>query len=475
MPPRNENLPPIVRLQAEDRTVWAVSSVDVYRAIAALLPEKTDVVCEIGAAAGYATILAAQRAHLVYAVEKAPEKLDKLKLLATHQPNVRILAADASQPPPQEIRADLLFVDIGGDAPPWRTLAVAERWAESLHSQRVVIRNTKLWRTFLSAQALPNVEAVLTPADEPSLPALPTPLLVERILELVSANTANMLAEALRDAGYRDRKHLREVLIRLGSRSLRPLVTLISDPEAPIAARRAAAEAVRGILREAETVVRDVRECESAIVRGVLGGQAAREAPDPPDMVRLLASEDALIRQQARKRLRRASVVEVKKLVEAVFRPVETVENVVKVLDSLGDARSIDPESVVETALNAPEMPQRAAYDRLVCAILGLGDQKWGKELALALESAASSRGIAHFTQVSALFSTIHMGQESQKSADLLRRAITSGIPSSDLRAALTTSPHPHVRALAGEFDKQISSNRENSPSNKSPRTGRSL
>ncbi|MBM3474530.1 MAG: hypothetical protein FJX75_14800 [Armatimonadetes bacterium] len=456
----------VVSFALGERTYWVVSSVDAYRAMAASWPGPEEVVWEIGAATGAATVLIAKRAAEVHAVEKAPEKLAKLRLLAAGHPNLHVIEADALAAPCHlsPVTCHLLFVDVGGDAPPLRALSVAESWADSLHCDRVVVRNTKLYRALMSARVLgpdtspggaglvcgpstrrrlvcgPSTRRSLVsgPSTRPGGPLPELTVLVERLLEVTAPGVAPRLVEALRNAGFRERKRLQEALGRLGPAALGPLRELVEDQAAPIEARRAAGEVMRGIVRERgqEPFPASDRMSASSLY---LSGETV---PDPVSHLRMLASEDELVRHLGRSRLRKARVPEVRALVEALFRPVETVENVIKVLDALAATGALTPATTVDMALDTAESAPEAVSERLFCSAFGLSDQKWGKELVAALESAGSARGIAPLPHLSALFSTL------QRRPEAARRMLASTSFPPDLRAALLASPHPNVRSL---------------------------
>jgi phosphoglycolate phosphatase-like HAD superfamily hydrolase len=220
------------------------------------------------------------------------------------------------------------------------------------------------------------------------------------------------------------------------------LKALLDDQAAPIEARRAAGETMRRVIREGEKAVRPIGSADEPLTRWVSGLDIV---PDPFDgrlLVRILASEDALIRHLGRDRLRRARVPEVRALVEAIFRPVETVENVIKVLDALAATGILTPAGTVDMALDTAQTASQAVLERLFCCAFGLSDQKWGKELVRALESLGSDRGIAPLPHLSALFSTL------QRHPTAARRLLASTPFPADLRAALAASSHPNVRRL---------------------------
>jgi len=458
---QSEQAAAVVSFALGERTYWVVSSVDAYRAMAASWPGAEEVVWEIGAATGAATALIAKRAAEVHAVEKAPEKLAKLRLLAAGHPNLHVIEADAVAVPGDLLPAtcNLLFLDVGGDAPPLRALGVAESWADSLRCDRVVVRNTKLQRALMSARVLgpdtspgeaglvcgPSIRRRLVcgPSTRPMVGPLPElTVLVERLMEVTAPAVAPRLVEALRNAGFRERKRLQEALARLGTAAVGPLRELVEDQAAPIEARRAAGQTMQRVIRESENSVKSIGPTEAALTRWVSGLDIVPDAFDARLLLCMLVSEDALIRHLGRSRLRKARVPEVQGLVEALFRPVETVENVIKVLDALAATGVLPAAALVELALDSAETAQQAVFERLFCAVFGLSDQKWGKELVAALESAGSARGIAPLPHLSALFSTL------QRRPEAARRMLASTPFPPDLRAALAASPHPNVRSL---------------------------
>ncbi|MFQ6098987.1 MAG: methyltransferase domain-containing protein [Armatimonadota bacterium] len=126
---------------------YVCASAAAYRRLAGRLPGPDDVVIEIGASTGKATKRLAARAGRVIAVEHSDEMLELARAALEGADNVTLLKADAWDLGPvlnETSRADCVFVDIAGSAPPWSTLRLAERYRTQFRPRCLVIRNTRL-------------------------------------------------------------------------------------------------------------------------------------------------------------------------------------------------------------------------------------------------------------------------------------------------------------------------------------------
>jgi predicted TPR repeat methyltransferase len=132
-----------------DCATYLCGSARAYRQLADELPQPDDVVVEIGASTGEATRRLAGRALRVIAVEQSPQMVEMARATLSDAGNVTLLQADARQLAPvlaETARADCVFVDISGSAPPWTTLRLAERYRSQLRPRCLVIRNVRLAR-----------------------------------------------------------------------------------------------------------------------------------------------------------------------------------------------------------------------------------------------------------------------------------------------------------------------------------------
>ena len=130
-------------------TIYVCARARTYRRLAEQLPRPDDVVVEVGSADGKATRRLARAARRVIAIEKAPAIMAKARAAVGHLDNVTLVQADARRlGPVLELvkRADIVFLDISGGAPPEQTLAMGETYRTRLCPRILVLRNTKLNR-----------------------------------------------------------------------------------------------------------------------------------------------------------------------------------------------------------------------------------------------------------------------------------------------------------------------------------------
>jgi len=474
---------PALHFEASGREVSVVSAVEAYRLIAASWVAQSEVVWELGAATGATTALLAQAAKEVVAVEKAPEKLEKLRRMTEEHGKVRVVAADALTASPRDAlegdqRADWLFVDLGGDAPPWRTMAVAERWAEALACGRIVVRNTKLYEALMSCRGsadahghsggngiLPMLhsdhalEARATQGADEGVRA-PTPVLLEWVREATGPEVAARLVNELAGGTYRQRKRLTEALSRLGGAALVPLARLVADKTAPMVGRRAAADMISEIVAGSSVIPDDLQSSlpgQWAVARGLAGrgrepgssGRAARltelvameqgGAVKGELLAAMVADEDEFSRFIARRQLRKRPQDAAQALAEEIGRKGLAARETARALEALGVCEGATPQQVVEWCGDAGA--------RLACAVLGVADQQWAAELLAAFAQTPQARQVAE-----ALEALREAAQRRAKRSELERRlakVIAAGASPEDLREAIAASPHPWMRRVA--------------------------
>ena len=479
---RTEDVPAI-HLSVAGRDVWAVSAVESYRVIAGSWPKAEHVVWELGAATGAATVLAAEVAAEVFAVEKAPEKLDKLRAATAGHENVRMLDADvmAERPSvPADSRADWLLVDLGGDAPPWRTMLVAERWAQALDCSQVVVRNSALFEAASSAAAVGSLteasaaRAVPDAGDAaPGVREASTAVLRQRVLEAVSPEIAARLVDALGKSGFRERQRLVDALADVGHVALQPLVRLVGDTRASLAARRSAAEALKQVLQAIGRAEADALESPSIPVQWAL---AEAEVPERPSvegpgadvvsaekegkaapatsLLRMLADEDEFVRFIARSHLRHAGPEATTALAAEMSASEITVAAMVAGLDALGVSRGLPAEQVVDRALKAAPADQRADVTRrLACACLGVADQKWASGLWSALGDRPEVKADdIPVEQLKALYRAAQREPLGAEARRLVGEIVDAGVSADELSAAAASSPHGWMRQVGEQM-----------------------
>jgi len=450
---------PFVYLTLGRRQVWVVSAVDDYR-LAASWGGKEDVVWEVGAATGVTTALLAQAAKEVVAVEKAPEKRAKLRLLAAERENVQVIEGDAlteSLPIPPGSRADWLFVDLGGDAPPWRTIAAAGRWAEALQCERIVVRCTKLHEALGSVQAGLDASCSVSPNGTHRAS---TSVLIQSVMTATGPEVAERLVAELAGGSYRERKRLVAAIRRLGSVALRPLAALVADTQALLAARRTAADAISEIVAELGGVTAALQgegkgsiPLQWAVMRALgqharrLGGLSADRLPDGKLLLEMLMAEDDLTRFIARRHLRKQSTEAARALAYAICRAGASVGELVAGLDALGAFRGASAEEIAVGCTEAAGPDQELAIRRrIACAVLGVADQRWAAELLRALEGVAEP-GVAQHLE--ALRAAAQRGARADELARRVSETVAAGVTREDVTDAIAASPHPWMRAVA--------------------------
>lgn len=126
---------------------YLVASTKAYRKYARILPKEADIVLEVGASYGDATEILKRQASQVFAIEHSKDLFDTLKVKFDQQPGVNLLWHDA-----RDIhgalrlcpRADVLFFDIGGDAPAHVAIYILQLYMLAYQPRIAVIRNIAL-------------------------------------------------------------------------------------------------------------------------------------------------------------------------------------------------------------------------------------------------------------------------------------------------------------------------------------------
>lgn len=460
-----------------EREAWVVSSVEAYRAIAGSWPNEQDIVWELGAATGAATVLAAEVAGDVFAVEKAHEKLVKLEAATVGKPNVHVLRADvmAEKPSlPTGSRADWLLVDLGGDAPPWRTMDVVERWASALNCRRVVVRSTKLFDMLSAMQAVESIteDAPRRDSPRPSAPGrkaagTSTAVLRQRVLETASPDVATRLVSALEKSGFRERKRLVQAIVRLGHIAIQPLARLVGNTRAALAARRAAADALGQVVEAGErayteVVAKGTIPVEWALARALPAGRRApqglgaelaaadRERGMAPaeSVFQMLTHEDEFVRFIARGHLRKGGSAAARALTGELAAMKAPMSATVAALDALSTRLGASPEQVAKWALGAVDHQQYVDVCRvLACASLGVADQKWAVSLLSTIGDLPETReGGVPVKQLRALHTRAQREPLDPELEKLVDEILDAGLAADDLAAAAAASPHPWMR-----------------------------
>lgn len=144
-----EHKTPIIRSFAAPACpeTYLVASTKTFRKYAKSLPNNQDTVLEIGASYGEATQILAQVAKKVFAVEHSREAFTVLSQLQVQTPHICPLWHDArdiygllaSCP-----HADVLFFDIGGDAPAHVAIYLLQLYLLAYQPRLAVVRNISL-------------------------------------------------------------------------------------------------------------------------------------------------------------------------------------------------------------------------------------------------------------------------------------------------------------------------------------------
>ncbi|MFQ6097261.1 MAG: rRNA adenine N-6-methyltransferase family protein, partial [Armatimonadota bacterium] len=235
------------------RAIWTnvrlhvVSDVDDYRALATRLAgDAAGCVIELGGATGETTALLAERARRVVVVEKGRQRAQMLWRRFSGRENVVVVHADANDLDVVRAtlsRAQCLFVDLGGDAPAWTTMAVVERYVRAFRPAAVVVRNTAVAQFLAATAAEPEGTSALASAPS-GLSSTHKPEVRRAARMLAAAATpeaASHLASLLVDADARTRRAASQGLLALGAMSLSPLAAILEDRGADVRARRTAA------------------------------------------------------------------------------------------------------------------------------------------------------------------------------------------------------------------------------------------
>jgi precorrin-6B methylase 2 len=141
----------IRKLCSENKTrakckIYLAADVKTFRRFAAELPTKDDVVLELGCSTGKTTKILAKSAGTVFAIEKnkiADAARDNLNRFE----NVTIIHEDAQniyQIFEKVGAVKIIFIDIGGNALPWQTVSLAQKYMKMLSPRILVMRNNEL-------------------------------------------------------------------------------------------------------------------------------------------------------------------------------------------------------------------------------------------------------------------------------------------------------------------------------------------
>lgn len=137
----------ITQRDISDTRLYVVASVEQYRQLARELPQGEDCVVEIGASTGRTTTILAENASTVVAIEKGEPPVAEARRAAQTLRNVRIRRKDAfdisglfSEAP----LADMVFIDVGGDAPVENSVALLRIYRAVYAPREMVLRNITL-------------------------------------------------------------------------------------------------------------------------------------------------------------------------------------------------------------------------------------------------------------------------------------------------------------------------------------------
>ncbi|MCX6124137.1 MAG: methyltransferase domain-containing protein [Proteobacteria bacterium] len=126
---------------------YLVSTTGVFRRLARTLPRPADVVLEVGASFGLATEVLARSAAQVICIDHSKEMVAALRAKFMDSKNIEILWHDG-----RDIhgllkkvpKIDVLFFDMGGDAPAHTALYVIQLYMNAYQPRVAVIRNISL-------------------------------------------------------------------------------------------------------------------------------------------------------------------------------------------------------------------------------------------------------------------------------------------------------------------------------------------
>ncbi len=497
-PDREGPAPGVVEGRLAGRAWYVVADVEDYRVLAERLVQPTDCVVEVGASTGETTILLAHRAGRVVAVEKSAERVVHLTELARAHRNVEIVHAEEgtveSALPALPRTADVLLVDVGGNAPAAFAAPLCLEYARALEPRCVVFRNHQFHEYLLSLRAADAAEG-----DDQPLPALLQPAqgqdmqlrrhearrLARAVTEAHTPDTARALADALRDANYRTRRAVSEALGLLGDLARDPLVDLLADREAPLRARRESASLLREMggrldlkglralvghpsvgVQWVATVALIERHKQIGATYGapeslLPGAQLAlaEEArrPLPAEVVlALLGSGDGIAEWLARRHLRRLAPAWTRLLCQALTAGAVPDAQVPLAVETLGGLDAAAARSLPAAFAERPAEEARAALWRLAGHCFGLGDQRLALDLLGACSQAWARAGLpaaeyrgAAVTPV-ALLQSLWTGKPDAWTRDGIAEVTAALAPLGlDLTAAFEAgkgSPHAVVR-----------------------------
>jgi 16S rRNA A1518/A1519 N6-dimethyltransferase RsmA/KsgA/DIM1 with predicted DNA glycosylase/AP lyase activity len=124
-----------------------VSTTHCFRRLAKTLPLRTDTVLEIGSSFGHTTEILAKRAKEVHGIEHSKVMIDALNTRFSNNSHVVVHWHDARDIYGiKEIipKIDLLFFDIGGDAPAHIAVYLSQLYINTYRPRVVVVRNISL-------------------------------------------------------------------------------------------------------------------------------------------------------------------------------------------------------------------------------------------------------------------------------------------------------------------------------------------
>ncbi len=406
------------------RSWHVVADVEDFRALASQIVRPTDRVVELGASTGDATVVLAEFAELVVAVEKSAERVEQLQELAVTRDNIQVVHADAAMIEGTASRlprpTDVLFVDLGGDAPASRAGPICFEYARLLEPRSVVFRNHEFHEFLRTLQVRSLVESDLGRVPEldaqsrttdPAFRAHSARRLCRVLESAVTRGTAEVLTESLRDANYRTRKLLAKALRLLGELAHEPLINLLADETAPIRARRVSASVLRqsmatpggarladlskhssvGVQWIATVCLLEVHRQLGSTYRPTaplrIGEQLAlAETRGEPLSVELtlslLRSQDGFSNWLARRHLRRTVPTSARLLQQYIVNGEASTADLVAAMGVLGvlDAKAarLLPERLLA---DAPADRRPAALWRLATQCFGLADQRLATDL----------------------------------------------------------------------------------------------
>lgn len=428
--------PRVIEGRLEGRLWYVVADVEDYRALAERLVQATDCVVEVGASTGEATILLAQRAGRVVAVEKAAERVASLQELAREHDNVEVFQAEegtvASVLPALPRAADVLLVDVGGNAPVALAAPLCLEYARALDPRCVVFRNRRFHEYLLSLSLADAAEGgAQRPGDllqakegrNARLARHEARRLARAVMEAHTPDTARALAHALCGANHRTRRVLSDALKLLGEEACEPLAELLADPEAPLRARRESASllreigvrldlgSLRALARHPAVGVQWVATVALIERHRRLGATYGAAEPVPPGaalalaeearrplpaqvVLALLESGDGIAEWLARRHLRRLAPASTRLIVEAFLADAVADAQVPLALAALGGVDGAAARSLPAALAERPAEEARAALWRLASHCFGLGDQRLARDLLGACSRAWAEAGL---------------------------------------------------------------------------------